>query len=49
MNNKDTSFQIVCMEIRHYAGRITGEIDWNDIEAFAEQWGLAAIIVDGVE
>lgn len=49
MNTQDTFLQIVRLGIGHFAGRIYGEINWNDIGALAEQQGLSAIIVDGVE
>lgn len=49
MNNQDTFLQIVRLGIGHYADRITGEIEWNNIQALAERQGLSAVIVDGVE
>ena len=49
MNSQETFLQIVRLGIGHYASRISGEIDWNDIQALAEQQGLFAIMVDGVE
>ena len=49
MNNQDTFLQLDRLGIGHYADHITGEINWNDIQAIAEQQGLSAIIVDAVE
>lgn len=49
MNSKATFLQIVRLGIGHNAGLITGEIDWNNIQTLAEQQGLSAIVVDGVE
>ena len=49
MNSKDTFLQIVRLGIGHSAGSILGEIEWSEIEALAEQQGLSAVIVDGVE
>ena len=49
MNNQDTFLQIVRLGIGHYADCITGEIEWNNIQALAERQGLSAVIVDGVE
>ena len=49
MNNQDTFLQLVRLGIGHFADHITGEINWNDIQALAERQGLSAIVVDGVE
>ena len=49
MNSQDAFLQIVRLGIGHSADRITDEIDWNDIQDFAEQQGLYAIVLDGVE
>ncbi len=40
---------LVRLGIGHHADHITGEIGWNKIQALAEQQGLSAILVDGVE
>ena len=49
MNSQDSFLQIVRLGIGHSTDCITGEIDWNSIESLAEQQGLSAIVVDGVE
>lgn len=49
MSCHDTFLQLVRLAIGHYADRISGEIDWISIEALAEQQGLYAIVLDGVE
>ena len=49
MNCKESFLQIVRLGIGHHAGRISGEIDWSEIQALDEQQGLSAIVVDDVE
>lgn len=49
MNHQETFLQIVRLGIGHYVGRVTGEIDWNEMQALAEQQGLSAVVMDGVE
>ncbi|MBO7110324.1 MAG: nucleotidyltransferase family protein [Bacteroidaceae bacterium] len=49
MNSQDAFLNIVRLGISHYASCFKGDIDWNVIQALAEQQGLSAIIVDGVE
>lgn len=49
MNSQDTFFQLIRQGIGHNAGRISDEIDWNDIQSLAEQQGLSALVLDGVE
>ena len=49
MNHQNTVLQLVRLGIGHYADRITGVIDWKDIQALAERQGLLAIVLDGIE
>ena len=49
MKSQETFLQIIRLGIGHYTDSISGMIDWNFIEAQAEQQGLKAILVDGVE
>jgi hypothetical protein len=49
LNSIDVFLQIIRLGIGHSAECIFGKIDWNNIEALAEQQGLSAILVDGVE
>ena len=48
-NNQDSFLQIVQLGIGHYAVHLAGEFDWTAIKALAEQQGLSAIIIDGVD
>lgn len=48
-NNQDSFLQIVQLGIGHYAIHLAGEFDWTAIKALAEQQGLSAIIIDGVD
>jgi len=41
--------KLVRLGIGHCADKISGEIAWNDMQALAEQQGLYAIVLDGVE
>ena len=49
MRQQETFFQIIRLGVGHYADRITAEIDWTSIKILAEQQGLSAILVDGIE
>lgn len=49
MNSRGTLLQFVRLGIGRSAGRITDEIVWNDIQALADQLGLSALVLDGVE
>lgn len=49
MINKESFLQIVRLGIGHSADCISGEIDWANIQAIAEQQGLYAVVLDGVE
>ena len=49
MINKESFLQIVRLGIGHSADYISGEIDWANIQAIAEQQGLYAVVLDGVE
>lgn len=49
MNNKEPFLQIVRLGIGHFAECISKEIDWDHIQAFAEQQGLYAVVLDGLE
>lgn len=44
----DTFLNLVRLGIGHSA-YLSAEIDWNSIETLAEQQGLSAILVDGLE
>lgn len=45
----DALFALVRDGIGHCTVRIKGDIAWNEIRALAEQQGLLAIVIDGVE
>lgn len=49
MINKESFLQIVRLGIGHSVDCISGEIDWANIQALAEQQGLYAVVLDGVE
>lgn len=49
MSNKESFLQIVRLGIGHPADCISGEIEWANIQAIAEQQGLYAVVLDGVE
>ena len=49
LGDYNTFLQVVRLGIGHYADRITGVIDWDDLQAHAERQGLSAIVLDGVE
>lgn len=49
MNSKETFLHIVRLGIGHSADYISEEIDWSIIQALAEQQGLYAVVLDGVE
>lgn len=49
MNSQESFLQIVRLGIGHSADRISGEINWEGIQALAERQGLSGVIVDGVE
>lgn len=46
---KDAFLSIVKLGIGHYAGIPNQSVNWNTVEALAEQQGLLAILVDAVE
>lgn len=49
MSSQDLFLQIIRLGIGHYSGRISGEIAWNGIQTLAEQQGLNAIVLDGID
>lgn len=49
MNSQEAFLLIIRLGLGQNAGRLSGEIDWNEIEAHAKRQGLSAILVDGVE
>lgn len=49
MSSQEAFLQIVRLGIGHSAECISGEIDWNNIQAISEQQGLYAVVLDGVE
>lgn len=50
LSNKDTFLQIIRLGIGNAkVAQIPGNVDWSDLETFAAQQGLSAILVDGVE
>lgn len=49
MNNQIVFLQLVRLGIGHHAGSISGEINWDTVQALAERQGLSAIVLDGIE
>lgn len=49
LGDYNTLLQVVRLGIGHYADRITGVIDWDDLQAHAARQGLSAIVLDGVD
>ena len=49
MDIQQLFFQLIRLGIGHSTGPIFGAIDWNSLQTLAEQQGLSAIMVDGVE
>lgn len=49
MSRQETFLQLVRLGVGHGIGQISKEIVWNDIQALAEQQGLSAIVLDGLE
>lgn len=42
-------FSLVRLGIGHRAEALTEPVNWNEVQDFAEQQGLAAVLVDGIE
>lgn len=49
MNRENPFLQLVRLGIGHYADCISGEINWDNVQALAERQGLLAIVLDGID
>lgn len=47
--NTEVFFDLVRMGIGHHASSLPNDINWNVLDSIAEQQGLSAIVVDGIE
>lgn len=48
-SSKNTLLSLVRLGIGHRADALSGPVNWNEVQAFAERHGLAAVLVDGIE
>lgn len=46
---KKTFLSLVRLGIGHYSDALPSNVDWNELKALAEQQGLSAIVLDGIE
>ncbi len=49
MKLKEDFLSLIRLGIGHYSGWITDQIDWHAIKALAENQGLSAVVLDGIE
>ena len=49
LDTKNTFLSLVRQGVGHYGGVVSPEVDWQAIETLANQQGLAAIVIDGIE
>lgn len=45
----ESFLQLVQLGIGHHADRFSSKTDWNELETLAEQQGLMAIVLDGID
>ena len=49
METREAFLTLVRLGIGHKGGRLSGKVDWNAIRTHAEQQGLYAVVLDGIE
>lgn len=49
MDKRYDFLQLVRLGIGHHSNSLSADVDWDDIKALANQQGLTAIVLDGIE